>query len=47
MFDSLSMLDLVSDGSSWDEIVTLAQSIEDVGASIINTGWFIIYFFFL
>jgi hypothetical protein len=32
------MLDLVSDGSSWDEIVTLAQKIEDSGASIINTG---------
>jgi 2,4-dienoyl-CoA reductase (NADPH2) len=37
-FFSLSMLDLVSDGSSWEEIVTLAQSIEAAGASIINTG---------
>jgi len=34
----LSMLDLVKDGSSWPEIVTLAQEIEKAGASIINTG---------
>lgn len=34
----LSMLDLVEDGSSWEEIVTLAQRIRDAGASIINTG---------
>jgi 2,4-dienoyl-CoA reductase (NADPH2) len=34
----LSMLDLVADGSSWDEIVTLAKAIEAAGASIINTG---------
>lgn len=34
----LSMLDLVSEGSSWDEIVTLAKNIESAGASIINTG---------
>ena len=34
----LSMLDLVSDGSSWAEIVQLAKAIEDAGASIINTG---------
>jgi 2,4-dienoyl-CoA reductase (NADPH2) len=34
----LSMLDLVKNGSSWDEIVTLAQKIEDAGATIINTG---------
>lgn len=34
----LSMLDLVEEGSSWDEIVTLAQRIEHAGASIINTG---------
>ena len=34
----LSMLDLVSDGSSWPEVVELAQRIEQSGASIINTG---------
>jgi hypothetical protein len=32
------MIDLVSDGSSWEEIVELAQRIEDAGATIINTG---------
>lgn len=34
----LSMLDLVKDGSSWEEIVLLAKEIEAAGASIINTG---------
>jgi 2,4-dienoyl-CoA reductase (NADPH2) len=34
----LSMLDLVADGSSWDEVVQLAQAIEKAGANIINTG---------
>jgi len=34
----LSMLDLVDDGSSWSEVVQLAQAIEDAGATIINTG---------
>ena len=34
----LSMLDLVEEGSSWSEIETLAQRIEQAGASIINTG---------
>ena len=34
----LSMLDLVEDGSSWDEVVTLAQAVEAAGATIINTG---------
>ena len=34
----LSMLDLVPDGSSWDEVVLLAKAIEEAGASIINTG---------
>ena len=32
------MLDLVANGSSWDEIIDLAVRIEDAGASIINTG---------
>lgn len=34
----LSMLDLVDEGSSFQEIVELAQKIEACGASIINTG---------
>lgn len=34
----LSMLDLVPEGSSWQEIVTLAKEIEKAGATIINTG---------
>jgi 2,4-dienoyl-CoA reductase (NADPH2) len=34
----LSMLDLVKDGSTWEEIVQLGQAIEAAGASIINTG---------
>ena len=34
----LSMLDLVDGGSSWDEVVELAQGIEAAGATIINTG---------
>ncbi|QTL40259.1 NADPH-dependent 2,4-dienoyl-CoA reductase [Xenorhabdus budapestensis] len=34
----LSMLDLVEDGSSWQEIEQLALEIEQAGASIINTG---------
>jgi 2,4-dienoyl-CoA reductase (NADPH2) len=34
----LSMLDLVEEGSTWDEVVELAQAIEAAGASILNTG---------
>lgn len=34
----LSMLDLIEDGSSWDEIVQLAQAVEQAGATLINTG---------
>ncbi len=34
----LSMLDLVEGGSSWEEVVQLAQRIVEAGASIINTG---------
>jgi len=34
----LSMLDLIPDGSSWDEAVTLARAIAKAGATIINTG---------
>ncbi|MEQ5834180.1 NADPH-dependent 2,4-dienoyl-CoA reductase [Marinobacter sp. NFXS9] len=34
----LSMLDLIEDGSTWDEVVQLAKAIEKAGATIINTG---------
>lgn len=34
----LSMLDLIADGSSWEEVVLLAKAIEQAGATIINTG---------
>ncbi len=34
----LSMLDLIPDGSSWPEAVTLARAITAAGATIINTG---------
>lgn len=34
----LSMLDMLADGNSWDEVVTLGKAIEEAGATIINTG---------
>lgn len=34
----LSMLDLIADGSSWEDVVILAKAIEEAGASLINTG---------
>lgn len=34
----LSMLDLIDEGSSWEEVVLLAQAIENAGATLINTG---------
>ncbi len=34
----LSMLDLVEEGSSWQEVVQLGKAIEQAGATIINTG---------
>ncbi|MBL8490949.1 MAG: NADPH-dependent 2,4-dienoyl-CoA reductase [Rhodocyclaceae bacterium] len=34
----LSMLDLVEDGSTWEEVVQLARAVEAAGATIINTG---------
>ncbi|GEK48887.1 NADPH-dependent 2,4-dienoyl-CoA reductase [Bisbaumannia pacifica] len=34
----LSMLDLVEEGSSWQEVVALGQAVEAAGASLINTG---------
>jgi 2,4-dienoyl-CoA reductase (NADPH2) len=34
----LSMLDLIPDGSSWPEVVTLAKAVTQAGATILNTG---------
>ena len=34
----ISLIDLVPDGSSWDEVVLLAKAIEAAGATILNTG---------
>ncbi len=34
----LSMIDLVPNGSTWDEVVMLAKAVEQAGATIINTG---------
>ncbi|MEN8891493.1 NADPH-dependent 2,4-dienoyl-CoA reductase [Planktotalea arctica] len=34
----LSMIDLVPNGSTFDEVVTLAKAVEAAGATIINTG---------
>lgn len=34
----LSMIDLIEDGSTWEEVVQLAKAIEAAGATIINTG---------
>ncbi len=34
----LSMIDLVPNGSTWDEVVQLAKAIEAAGATILNTG---------
>jgi 2,4-dienoyl-CoA reductase (NADPH2) len=34
----LSMIDLIPNGSTWEEVVTLARAVEAAGATIINTG---------
>ncbi|SEW39489.1 2,4-dienoyl-CoA reductase (NADPH2) [Cognatiyoonia koreensis] len=34
----LSMIDLIPNGSTWDEVVMLAKAIEQAGATILNTG---------
>src|SRR5690554_7539439 len=34
----LSMIDLVEEGSTWEEVVQLGRAIESAGASLINTG---------
>ena len=34
----ISLIDLVPDGSSWDEVVLLAKTVEAAGATLLNTG---------
>jgi 2,4-dienoyl-CoA reductase (NADPH2) len=34
----LSMLDLIPDGSTWDEVIELAKKVEEAGVDILNTG---------
>lgn len=34
----LSMIDLIPNGSTWEEVVTLAKAVEAAGATILNTG---------
>jgi len=34
----LSMIDLIPNGQTWDEVVRVAKAVEAAGASIINTG---------
>ncbi len=34
----LSMLDLITEGNSWEEVVILAKGVEAAGATLINTG---------
>ena len=34
----LSLIDLIPDGSSWDEVVQLAKAVEAAGATLINSG---------
>jgi 2,4-dienoyl-CoA reductase (NADPH2) len=34
----LSMIDLLPEGSSWDEVVTLAKAVTAAGATVLNTG---------
>ncbi len=34
----ISLLDLVENGQTWDEVVALAKALEQAGASVLNTG---------
>lgn len=34
----ISLIDLVPDGSTWDQVVQLAQAVQAAGATILNTG---------
>ena len=38
LIDRISLIDLVPDGSTWDEVVLLAQAVEAAGATLLNTG---------
>ncbi|AQS46454.1 NADPH-dependent 2,4-dienoyl-CoA reductase [Thioclava nitratireducens] len=34
----ISLIDLIPDGSTWEEVVTLAKAVEAAGATMLNTG---------
>ncbi len=34
----ISLIDLIPDGSTWDEVATLARAIETAGADVLNSG---------
>ncbi|VDC27237.1 FAD-dependent oxidoreductase [Pseudogemmobacter humi] len=34
----ISLIDLIPEGSAWDEVVTLARAVETAGADVLNTG---------
>ncbi len=34
----ISLIDLIPDGSTWDEVVMLARAIREAGANVLNTG---------
>lgn len=34
----ISLIDLIPDGSTWDEVVLLAKAVEAAGATVLNTG---------
>jgi 2,4-dienoyl-CoA reductase (NADPH2) len=34
----ISLIDLIPDGSTWDEVVELAQAVQAAGATMLNTG---------
>lgn len=34
----ISLLDLIQQGSSWDEVITLARALEKAGVTLLNTG---------
>jgi 2,4-dienoyl-CoA reductase (NADPH2) len=34
----ISLIDLIPNGSTWEEVVTLARAIESAGATLLNTG---------
>lgn len=34
----ISLIDLVPDGSTWEEVIQLAKAVEAAGASVLNTG---------